>query len=194
MDVVGHSYGGYLSTLLASRRPDLVRRLGLLCPAGFHRYRMLRSASLMFGAPAVEAMLRRRMPWLAASLSTQALLQIAGSSGVMRQISTLEHDAYHGVLPRPVTSPSLVLWGTDDDLHAPFPPVPIGTRDPKQYCHDLSPVGPPLGQLLPQGTKESVDDIVGEHSGLDAVIHLEPGFPGSSYLPRRAVFRTPYSI
>lgn len=189
MDLIGHSYGGYLSTLLGSRRPDLIRRLGLLCPAGFHRYRMLRSASLMFGAPAVEAMLRKRLPWLAASLSAQALFQIAASSGVMRQIATLEHDAYHGKLPRPVTRPSLVLWGTDDDLHSPFPPVPIGTRDPSQYCHDLEPVGAPMGKRSASGVTSASGDVTSAPSAAPS-----GGGEGAHLFPRPVMMKQAYRI
>jgi len=84
VDLVGHSYGGYISTIVASKRPDLIRRVGLICPAGFHRYRFGRSASFLFGPEAVAALLKRRLPGMAIPPSIQVLLQIGQSSGVIR--------------------------------------------------------------------------------------------------------------
>jgi len=71
--------------------------------------------------------------------------------------------------------PSLLLWGTDDDLNTPFPPALIGTRNPADYAHDLEPVRPTLHSraqmllgeppLVPGLSEEEEEKVAGRSSG-----------------------------
>lgn len=80
-DLAGHSLGAGIAVTLASARPDLVRRLILVAPAGLHPRRRLPASVL---APAITRMFaarRRLAPLTDFALGRQILLAMAVADG-----------------------------------------------------------------------------------------------------------------
>jgi pimeloyl-ACP methyl ester carboxylesterase len=106
-DVVGHSLGGLLCARLAARRPEAVRRLVLVAPAGLATHSAVGSA-----VPLAIALLRCR-PRFLALLTRDALRSgpiAIGSAALAVVAADLRTD-----LPA-VRAPTLVLLGERDPL------------------------------------------------------------------------------
>jgi hypothetical protein len=54
VDIVGHSYGGWVAARMCRDYPDVVRRVVLLAPGGLGRYRSLASARLLISKYVVD--------------------------------------------------------------------------------------------------------------------------------------------
>jgi pimeloyl-ACP methyl ester carboxylesterase len=109
--LVGHSMGGYLSLRLAARRPEVVRKLVLVDPAG---------------VPSGRGMLGHLVPLLlAARYATPAFLPVlardalyAGPATLLRASRDLLAEDVRGDLRR-VEAPALLIWGKNDTLIPP---------------------------------------------------------------------------
>lgn len=109
--LVGHSMGGYLSLRLAARRPEVVRKLVLVDPAG---------------VPSGRGMLGHFVPLLlAARYATPAFLPVlardalyAGPATLLRASRDLLAEDVRGDLRR-VEAPALLIWGKNDTLIPP---------------------------------------------------------------------------
>ena len=109
--LVGHSMGGYLSLKLAAGRPEAVRKLVLVDPAG---------------VPSGRTMLGHLVPLLlAARYATPAFLPVlardalyAGPLTLLRTARDLLAEDVRGDLRR-IRAPTLLLWGKNDTLIPP---------------------------------------------------------------------------
>jgi pimeloyl-ACP methyl ester carboxylesterase len=109
--LVGHSMGGYLSVRLAANRPDLVRRLVLVAPAG---------------VPTERSMLGHLVPLLLAARSaTPAFMPVlvrdalrTGPMTLWRAARDLLAEDVRGDL-RNIEAPTLLVWGENDPLIPP---------------------------------------------------------------------------
>src|SRR5215218_4517073 len=109
--LVGHSMGGYIAVRLAARRPELVRRLALVAPAGVPTGRPL----LGYGVPLVAASLAatpRFLPVLALDVAR------AGPLTILRAARDLLAEDVRDDL-RAVVAPTLLIWGDRDALVPP---------------------------------------------------------------------------
>lgn len=88
-DLVGHSLGGALAIVLASRRPDAVRRLVLAAPAGLGAVPAPVVAALALGAWPY-AVARRR---IAGPLASNALVRRLAFAGIARDGARVPPDA-----------------------------------------------------------------------------------------------------
>ena len=79
-DLVGHSMGGAVAMLLASRQPERVRRLVLAAPAGLAA--LPRPAALLLGAAAAPYAFARRR--LASPLAGSGLVRRVALAGIAR--------------------------------------------------------------------------------------------------------------
>jgi pimeloyl-ACP methyl ester carboxylesterase len=105
--LVGHSLGGFVCARLAARRPELVRRLVLVSPAGVPERSLLGSVGPLVGSVASmsPAFLRR----LVADAAR------AGPVTLLRAARDLLDDDLRDELPR-VRATTLVVWGGRDAL------------------------------------------------------------------------------
>jgi pimeloyl-ACP methyl ester carboxylesterase len=109
--LVGHSMGGYLSVRLAASRPELVRRLVLVAPAG---------------VPTERSMLGHLVPLLlAARYATPAFMPVlvrdalrTGPMTLWRAARDLLAEDVRGDL-RNIEAPTLLVWGDNDPLIPP---------------------------------------------------------------------------
>jgi pimeloyl-ACP methyl ester carboxylesterase len=132
-DLVGHSLGGAVALTLASERPNLVRRLVLVAPAGLQRRGPLPAALVGTGAERLFAVRRRLapltdLPWgrrllLAfaaddgARLSpAQARMMVLASAGARRIAPALAAVAECDLRPMLIAYPRPfgLLWGQRD--------------------------------------------------------------------------------
>ncbi len=109
--LVGHSMGGYLSLKLAAGRPEAVRRLVLVDPAG------VPSGRTMLGS-VVPLLLAARYatPTFLPVLARDALY--AGPATLLRAARDLLAQDVRGDL-RHVRAPTLLIWGQKDPLIPP---------------------------------------------------------------------------
>ena len=109
--LVGHSMGGYLSLKLAARRPEAVRRLVLVDPAGVpsHRTMLGHLGPLLLAA-------RYARPTFLPVLVRDALY--AGPFTLLRTARDLLAEDVRGDLRR-VGVPTLLVWGDRDPLIPP---------------------------------------------------------------------------
>jgi pimeloyl-ACP methyl ester carboxylesterase len=109
--LVGHSMGGYVSVRLAADRPELVRRLVLVAPAGVPAERSMRGhvVSLLLA-------LRYATPAFMPVLVRDALRM--GPSTLWRAARDLLAEDIREDL-RNVESPTLLVWGEKDPLVPP---------------------------------------------------------------------------
>jgi pimeloyl-ACP methyl ester carboxylesterase len=109
--LVGHSMGGYVSVRLAASRPELVRRLVLVAPAG---------------VPAERSMLGHLVPLLlAARYATPAFMPVLvrdalrmGPTTLWRAARDLLAEDVRGDLQN-IEAPTLLVWGRNDPLIPP---------------------------------------------------------------------------
>jgi pimeloyl-ACP methyl ester carboxylesterase len=109
--LVGHSMGGYISLRLAASRPELVRRLVLVAPAG---------------VPTERSMIGHLVPLLlAAHYATPAFMPVLvrdalkmGPLTLWRAVRDLLAEDVRGDL-RNVEAPTLLVWGENDPLVPP---------------------------------------------------------------------------
>jgi pimeloyl-ACP methyl ester carboxylesterase len=129
VNVMGHSLGGMFAAEFAAIRPDMVKKLVLICPVGFwipetpvaDFFATLPPAifSLMFGdpeGPVAQAMMTP--PKDEDELAQRMYLQAANLSATGKFIwpipdKGLKKRAYR------ITAPTLILWGDSDRLTPP---------------------------------------------------------------------------
>lgn len=109
--LVGHSMGGYVSVRLAAGRPELLRRLVLVAPAG---------------VPAGRSMLGHLVPLLlAARYATPAFLPVLGRDALRMGPVTLWRAARDLLAEdvredlQKIEAPTLLVWGENDPLIPP---------------------------------------------------------------------------
>jgi pimeloyl-ACP methyl ester carboxylesterase len=109
--LVGHSMGGYISLMLAARRPDLLRRLVLVAPAGVPTGRSMHGYLL----PLIRAS-RYMTPGFLSVLVRDALrtgpLTLLGAT---RELLAEDVRKYL----RGIEAPTLLIWGGRDTLVPP---------------------------------------------------------------------------
>lgn len=105
--VVGHSLGGLVSARLAIRRPELVDRLVLVCPAGVPERSLVGSVlPLATGVASMSPAFLRRLVGDAAR---------AGPVTLLRAARDLLDDDLRDELPR-LRAPTLLVWGSHDPI------------------------------------------------------------------------------
>ena len=109
--LVGHSMGGYLSLRLAARRPEAVRRLVLVDPAGMPSHRTM----LGHLGPLLQSA-RYARPTFLPVLVRDALY--AGPFTLLRATRDLLAEDVRDDLRR-VEAPTLLVWGGRDPLIPP---------------------------------------------------------------------------
>jgi pimeloyl-ACP methyl ester carboxylesterase len=136
VDLVGHSLGGLVATVLADRRPDRVRRLVLAAAAGVDPYRGARLAAVGEVADRFMRLRRRYGPGLvarprartlmfgtvvadaAALAPADAALMVACSQGATRTAAALDEAMSTDLRPRlaRLAAPLGAVWGAQDRL------------------------------------------------------------------------------
>ena len=109
--LVGHSMGGYVSIVLAARRPDLVRRLVLVAPAGVPTGRSIPGylLPLLWSG---RYMTPGFLPVLVRDAMRTGPLTLLGAA---RELLAEDVRAYlHGI-----QAPTLLIWGRRDTLVPP---------------------------------------------------------------------------
>lgn len=110
VDLVGHSLGGLVATELAAQRPELVRRLALVAPAGVPCGRGVLGRAL----PLFEELydVRDRLPTIAGDAIR------TGPVSLLHGIVYVWERDLRGELGR-VRAPTLLVWGERDRLVPP---------------------------------------------------------------------------
>ena len=118
--LMGHSFGGQVATVFASKYPELIDKLILSAPAVFRPKKTFRR--FIFNAGAKVGKLFFRIPWiekgsvLAENLYHKAIgaNDYNDTSGIKREIfrNIIRQD--RGVEASHITTPTLILWGTMD--------------------------------------------------------------------------------
>jgi pimeloyl-ACP methyl ester carboxylesterase len=111
VDLAGHSLGGLVSARLAAVRPELVRRLVLVAPAGALARSSMRAHLLPLAASALRA-----RPSLNALIAADALR--AGPWTLWRAARELLADDLRAELGA-IRAPTLLVWGQRDALVPP---------------------------------------------------------------------------
>jgi pimeloyl-ACP methyl ester carboxylesterase len=111
LDLAGHSLGGLISARLAAARPELVRRLVLVAPAGVHARSSMRAHLLPLAATALRA-----RPRLNALIAADAVR--AGPWTLWRAARDLLADDLRAELEG-IRAPTLLVWGQRDALVPP---------------------------------------------------------------------------
>jgi pimeloyl-ACP methyl ester carboxylesterase len=109
--LVGHSMGGYASVRLAASRPELVRRLVLVAPAGVPAER-----SMLGHLVPLLLTVRHAPPAFLAVLVQEALRM--GPMTLWRVARDLLAEDVRGDL-RNIEAPTLLVWGENDPLIPP---------------------------------------------------------------------------
>jgi pimeloyl-ACP methyl ester carboxylesterase len=109
--LVGHSMGGYASVRLAASRPELVRRLVLVVPAGVPAER-----SMLGHLVPLLLTVRHATPAFLAVLVQEALRM--GPMTLWRVARDLLAEDVRGDL-RNIEAPTLLVWGENDPLIPP---------------------------------------------------------------------------
>ena len=118
--LLGHSFGGQVATVFASKYPELIDKLILSAPAVFRPKKTFRR--FIFRAGAKFGRLFFRIPWiekgsvLAENLYHKAIgaKDYHDTSGIKRETfrNIIRQD--RGVEASHITTPTLILWGTMD--------------------------------------------------------------------------------
>jgi pimeloyl-ACP methyl ester carboxylesterase len=121
VDLLGHSYGGYISMLTADRYPNLIRRLILICPAGLAFNWIFQGIQLGEPQSRFARLLlrfsRTRLGWLA-NVTTLPFVYAPNSiNNLMGVESFRDYVAKPRDSPSPV--PTLLIWGCKDLLLVP---------------------------------------------------------------------------
>lgn len=109
--LVGHSMGGYISVVLAAQRPELLRRLVLVAPAGVPTGRSMHGYLLPL-LRAVRYMTPGFLPVLARDALRMGPLTLLGAA---REI--LAEDVRMRL--REIEAPTLLVWGRHDTIVPP---------------------------------------------------------------------------
>ena len=109
--LAGHSMGGLITLRLAARRPDAVRRLVLIAPAGVPS----RTSARGYVVPMVRS-LSQSSPSFVRMLVHDALR--AGPVTLWRATRNLLADDVRADL-RAIRTPTLLVWGEEDQLVPP---------------------------------------------------------------------------
>jgi pyruvate dehydrogenase E2 component (dihydrolipoamide acetyltransferase) len=130
--IVGHSLGGAVALLLAASRPDLVRALVLIAPAGLGRgvdRSFLHALPELEGAEEAGALLRRLVsrPTLIGRPMVAGLLRHLQSGDrreALRRVSDMlvaddKLACAAAKMVRDRALPRLVIWGADDRINQP---------------------------------------------------------------------------
>lgn len=123
---VGNSLGGALCIEMADGRPDLVRALGLIAPAGAQlpeaRLAEVFAAMKVRSSADARALTRRlfhRAPWVALLFAAE-LRQLYDTPAVRAIMADIDHTVFltPGVLSG-LSVPTLLLWGGSEKLLPP---------------------------------------------------------------------------
>ena len=109
--LVGHSMGGYISVVLAARRPEMLRRLVLVAPAGVPTGRSIPGYLI----PLLQTS-RYLTPGLLPVIARDALR--TGPFTFLGATRELLAEDVRGYL-REITAPTLLVWGREDVLVPP---------------------------------------------------------------------------
>ena len=109
--LVGHSMGGYICMWIAAHKPDLVKRLVLVSPAGIPRYRSI----LGYAVPLLVST-RYLTPAFFTILAYDALR--AGPITLLQAAQDLLTKDLRDSL-QDITAPTLLVWGENDILVPP---------------------------------------------------------------------------
>ena len=118
--LLGHSFGGQIATVFASKYPEMINRLILSAPAVFRPKKGLKR--LIFGAGAKPGKLIFKIPWIEKSSAWAERIyhQAIGAqdyhdtSGIKREIFKKIIRQDRGEEASKITTPTLIVWGTLD--------------------------------------------------------------------------------
>ncbi|TYB60259.1 alpha/beta hydrolase [Nonomuraea sp. PA05] len=176
VSIAAVSLGGWMALAYATRWPERVERLALMCPSGIGRRRVLPlSRALPLLVLGGEAGRRRAMRLIlgpqAAALDSTDSTGSTGSSGDLAAFALLIHRHYRprrGRLPvfpdddlRRLTMPMLVIAGDRDAL--------LDTRATRRRLARTTPTAdvrvlPGTGHLLPPQTREIMSFLESTHA------------------------------
>ncbi|KKQ28108.1 MAG: Carboxylesterase BioH [Candidatus Magasanikbacteria bacterium GW2011_GWC2_37_14] len=118
--LLGHSFGGQVATVFASKYPEMIEKLILTAPAVFRPKKTFRRVVFNIGAKFGKLIFK--IPWIEnGSLWAEKIYHQAigakdyhDSSGIKREIfkNIIRQD--RGVEASKITIPTLIVWGTMD--------------------------------------------------------------------------------
>jgi pimeloyl-ACP methyl ester carboxylesterase len=117
LDLVGHSLGGWIASMLAALNGHRIRRLALVAPAGLHAPDHP-AIDLFMIPPEQIASYMSALPVSAAAAPTNEM-KIARYREMTSMARFAWHRSYEPKLDRwlrRVSSPTLLLWGDDDRM------------------------------------------------------------------------------
>ena len=129
VDLVGHSYGGYIVEGVAATCPDAVRKVVSIAPAGAHRYRnFFPVAALASRAFSLARLGDSGMPQWVAAATTGLVRSVAQSPSVLCLMLTQFLGKYLAARGGGLSHETLMIVPEYDNLHMPYfrPGHPLG--------------------------------------------------------------------
>lgn len=121
VSLIGHSFGGKLSIILASKYPELVDKVVLIDSAGLIPKRTLKYHLRVKSFKIFKKLYQTLVFWQADEKKMEKLYSRFGSddyqnsSGVMRKILVRVVNEDLKPILREVKAPTLIIWGSNDD-------------------------------------------------------------------------------
>ena len=164
-NVLGHSLGGLFAAELAAARPDMVKKLVLVCPVGLWMDETPVAdlfialppelPGLLFGDPANPAIGQiMQMPSNEDELANMMYLQLANFAAAGKFMWPIPDKGLKKRLHR-IAAPTLILWGDSDRLTPPAYGPLFQSKIAKAQLHTVK----GAGHMLPL---EKMDEYVGE--------------------------------
>lgn len=118
--LIGHSFGGKLSSIISSQSPELVKKLVLIDSAGIKPKRGIGYYAKVYSFKFKRFAYKKLLKYFVSDKTVEKWLSKSGStdynnsSGVMRQIlvKVVNEDISH--MLHSIKSPTLIVWGEHD--------------------------------------------------------------------------------
>ena len=120
VDIVGHSYGGYVVEKAAIAYPHAVRKVVSLAPAGSHRYRTYFPAASLASTSFSEGRFDPRIPASVVRNVTLTIRAMAQSPSVMRFMLSQRLGRYLAAQPGGIPRETLLIFPNRDNLQMPY--------------------------------------------------------------------------
>jgi len=120
VDLVGHSYGGYVVEKATIAFPQAVRKVVSLAPAGSHRYRNFFPAASLASTAFSQDRFDPRIPKSITRNITLTVRAMAQSPSVMRFVLSQRLGRYLAAQPGGVPRETLLIFPHRDNLQMPY--------------------------------------------------------------------------